>query len=151
MSNKKYRPMLTLSQLEYIRDRCREEASSSLIARELYMVIAPFLTKVEVGAITPAYSASPSSKISADDVMDSLGFYSPKEETMEAQNKKRRAAYKEREAVTIQEYLGGTAMEAFSEEQQQMILQYRYLNDMMDSQEEEAYQESLLSLPPSSQ
>ena len=61
MATLKFRPVLTISQLNYILDLTSHNPDKRDAGKdaELKKVIVPLLAKINVGAITPSYSISP--------------------------------------------------------------------------------------------
>ena len=52
----KFRPVLTLSQLQHIAYLCKQDENS--VTQGILKVVVPMIAKVEVGAINPAYKLS---------------------------------------------------------------------------------------------
>lgn len=54
----KYRPALTLTQMQYIINMCLTDDSQDTIASSIKKILVPLVAKVEIGAINPAYKLS---------------------------------------------------------------------------------------------
>jgi hypothetical protein len=54
----KFRPVLTLEQIQYIISLCQCDDAGTTICHDIRKVLVPMVAKIEVGAINPAYKLS---------------------------------------------------------------------------------------------
>jgi len=81
MSQTKYRPSLTATQIEHLINLCKLEQPISDTSIEILGILAPFQAKIQNGALTPAYKTTPKSSI-----LESLGAAAPMHDKYVFQN-----------------------------------------------------------------
>lgn len=123
---KKYRPVLSASQIAHLISLCKNDLSSESIS--CIGILSPFMAKIENAAITPAYTLS-SNKQS---LVDELGLG---EETIinKSHEMFQKHLYEQWLAV-------GMKYDSFSLNEIKEIKEFRYLNDLMTTTESDEYE-----------
>ncbi len=131
---KKFRPVLSESQIIYLLSRCKEPSElNKKNAISCIASLAPFLAKIENAGIIPAYSVSTPETLS-----DKLGYGSePDFENSFSQEEKDKILYLA--WVNL-----GQDSSKFSLSDLKRIHAYRYLNELMTSDEESEYAHNLM-------
>jgi len=124
----KYRPSLTLAQLTHISNLCKQQQPLTQMDAEIIGIIAPFMAKVVNGAVAPAYQVAP--RISIE---EQLGM---KPDTLAITFAARKYEAYQRSEID---------RASCSLDDLELAQLYRYENDLMSVEEEEAYTSKLLA------
>lgn len=73
MTTKKYRPSLTPTQISVIIDLCKAQNPISPEAMDIIATLAPYYTKIQVGAVTNSHTVQPRKAKSPFDLLTELG------------------------------------------------------------------------------
>jgi len=139
--NPKYRPVLTSQQITHILTLCKSDMSEESIS--VISTLSVFEHKIRNVSVTPAYVEKPKVTLS-----ESLGFPSnPTESLSIRQTQDSKSARESRKEALYKVWKENPDMRAsFHVTDLLLVKEYRYENNLMETQEELEYEQGLFNM-----
>ena len=132
MTTKKYRPSLTSTQISILIELCKAQSPMSPEVREIIGILAPYYTKIQVGAITSSHTTTRRSPI---DLLIDLG-----EDNAPSQPNLNRAVYWQQ----CYEKLQAQTKDNLTPSELESAYEHMYLHNLFSDEEKSLFEQGKL-------